>query len=70
MDTYTWAVAHRKPYIVCESGFDQTKIVTTTAGRFDKDGHVTGSSLIETPRRHHGQTRNWSPTSPGTTSGR
>ena len=50
MDTYTWAVAHRKPYIVCESGFDQSKIVSTAVGRFDKDGHVTGRSLIQ---NHH-----------------
>lgn len=47
MDTYTWAVDHRKPYIVCESGFDQTKRVVTAAGRFDKDGSLTGRSLID-----------------------
>ncbi len=50
MDTYTWAVAHRKPYIVCESGFDRATIVSTPAGRFNKDGHVTGRSLIQ---NHH-----------------
>ncbi len=50
MDTYTWAVAHQKPYIICESGFDQTKRVTTTAGKFDKDGHLTGNSLIDNAR--------------------
>jgi hypothetical protein len=50
MDTYTWAVTHGKPYIVCESGFDQATVVSTSAGRFDKDGHVTGESLIQ---NHH-----------------
>jgi glycosyl hydrolase family 26 len=46
MDTYDWAVAHGKPFIVCEAGFDQGKIVTTPQGRFDKDGTRTGHSLI------------------------
>ena len=47
MDTYTWAVGHRKPYIVCESGFGQAKRVVTAAGTFDKDGSLTGRSLID-----------------------
>jgi hypothetical protein len=46
MDTYDWAVAHGKPFIVCEAGFDQTKIVKTSEGSFDKDGSKTGHSLI------------------------
>ncbi len=46
MDTYDWAVAHTKPFIVCEAGFDQGKIVKTSEGRFDKDGSKTGKSLI------------------------
>jgi hypothetical protein len=46
MDTYDWAVAHGKPFIVCEGGFEQGKIVTTSEGRFDKDGTRTGRSLI------------------------
>lgn len=50
MDTYTWAGLHGKPYIVCESGFDQAKKVSTSAGKFDKDGHLTGQSLID---NHH-----------------
>ncbi len=33
MDTYTWAVDHRKPYIVCESGFDQSKRVVDAGGQ-------------------------------------
>ena len=50
MDTYIWAVHHKKPYIVCESGFNQTTPISTPAGRFDKDGHLTGHSLIA---NHH-----------------
>ena len=49
-DTYTWAVAHRKPYIVCESGFVHKQKITTPAGKFDKDGSVTGHSLITDTR--------------------
>ena len=49
-DTYLWAVEHHKPYIVCESGFDQNTIITTAAGRFDKDGSKTGHSLIDNHR--------------------
>jgi hypothetical protein len=45
-DTYTWAIAHSKPYIVCESGFVDKQKITTAAGKFDKDGSVTGHSLI------------------------
>jgi hypothetical protein len=46
MDTYPWAIAHGKPFIVCEAGFDQGKVVKTKAGSFDKDGTVTGHSMI------------------------
>jgi hypothetical protein len=46
-DTYLWAVDHHKPFIVCESGFAQGKAVWTSAGKFDKDGSVTGHSLID-----------------------
>jgi hypothetical protein len=46
MDTYDWAVAHGKPFIVCEAGFDQNKTVRTSEGAFDKDGSKTGHSLI------------------------
>ena len=46
MDTYDWAVAHGKPFIVCEAGFDQGKTVRTSEGAFDKDGSRTGHSLI------------------------
>ncbi len=46
MDTYDWAVAQAMPFIVCEAGFTQGKVVTTTDGRFDKDGKKTGHSLI------------------------
>lgn len=46
MDTYDWAVAHGKPFVVCEAGFDQGKAVSTSEGRFDKDGTKTGHSLI------------------------
>ena len=49
-DTYTWAVAHKKPYIVCESGFVDKQKITTAAGKFDKDGSVTGHSLITDTR--------------------
>jgi hypothetical protein len=37
-DTYLWAVDHVKPYIVCESGYAQGKVVATAAGKFDQDG--------------------------------
>ena len=46
MDTYDWAVSHGKPFIVCEAGFDQNKIVRTPGGSFDKDGSLSGRSLI------------------------
>lgn len=46
MDTYDWAVSHGKPFIVCEAGFAQGRVVKTTAGSFDKDGSATGHSLI------------------------
>ncbi len=45
-DTYTWAVAHGKPFIVCEGGFDQGKAISGLQGKFDKDGSKTGRSLI------------------------
>ncbi len=49
-DTYTWAVAHHKPYIVCESGFVNKQKITTAAGKFDKDGSATRHSLITDTR--------------------
>jgi hypothetical protein len=49
-DTYTWAAAHKEPYIVCESGFVHRQKITTAAGKFDKDGSVTGHSLITDTR--------------------
>lgn len=49
-DSYLWAVAHQKPLIVAESGFTQNKVVTTSTGRYDKDGTRTHHSLIE---NHH-----------------
>jgi hypothetical protein len=43
---YQWAVDNHKPFMICESGFQQGKIVTDSSGRYDKDGSVTGHSLI------------------------
>ncbi len=51
MDTYDWAVAQAMPFIVCEAGFTQGKVVTTADGRFDKDGKKTGHSLIADTQR-------------------
>ncbi len=49
-DSYLWAVAHRKPLIVAESGFTQNKVVNTSTGKYDKDGVKTHHSLI---KDHH-----------------
>ncbi len=38
--------------MICESGFEQGQRVTTSQGSFDKDGSVTGHSLI----RDHART--------------
>ena len=43
---YQWAVDHQKPFMICESGFQDKKVVTDPSGRYDKDGSVTGHSLI------------------------
>ena len=48
---YAYAGAHHKPFMICESGFEQGQTVTTDQGSFDKDGSVTGHSLI----RDHAQ---------------
>jgi hypothetical protein len=47
---YQWAVDNRKPFMICESGFQQGAIVTDASGRYDKDGSVTGHSLITATR--------------------
>ena len=47
-DSYLWAVAHEKPWIVAESGFTQNKVVKTSTGKYDKDGAKTHHSLIRT----------------------
>ena len=48
---YQYATAHQKPFMICESGFEQDQPITTADGRFDKDGSITGHSLI----REHAQ---------------
>jgi hypothetical protein len=45
-DTYNFAVAHRKPYIISEGGFVQGQTVWNPGGALDKDGSRTGRSLI------------------------
>jgi hypothetical protein len=47
-----WAILHRKPFSVCESGFEQGATVRDTARgmTLDKDGSKTGHSLIEDTR--------------------
>jgi hypothetical protein len=47
---YQWAVDNQKPFMICESGFQQGKVVTDSSGRYDKDGSVTGNSLITATR--------------------
>ena len=36
--------------MICESGFQQGKVVVDSSGRYDKDGSVTGNSLITATR--------------------
>jgi hypothetical protein len=48
---YQWAVDNKKPFMICESGFQQGKVVTDSSGRYDKDGSVTGNSLITATRQ-------------------
>ena len=50
MALYQWAVDHQKPFMICESRFQQGKVVTDSSGRYDKDGSVTGNSLITSTR--------------------
>jgi hypothetical protein len=47
-----WANQHRKPFSICESGFEQGVVVTDklTGTRADKDGSKTGNSLIRHTR--------------------
>jgi hypothetical protein len=47
-----WGNQHHKPFTICESGFEQGKVVhdTATSRRGDKDGTVTGLSLIRQTR--------------------
>lgn len=47
-----WAIAHRKPYCICESGFEQGATVRDPARgiTLDKDGSKTGHSLIDDTR--------------------
>lgn len=47
---YGWAVTNVKPFMICEGGFQQGQVVTTPVGTFDKDGSVTGHSLIANTR--------------------
>ena len=47
---YQWAVDNQKPFMICESGFQQGKVVADSSGRYDKDGSVTGNSLITATR--------------------
>jgi hypothetical protein len=48
----TFALHQRKPFCVCESGFEQGAVVTdpATGKKFDKDGSKTGNSLIRDTR--------------------
>jgi hypothetical protein len=46
-DTYLWAVDHVKPYIVCESGYAQGKVVATAAGKYRPGWVEGGHSLIQ-----------------------
>jgi len=45
-DTYLWAAANGKPFIIAESGFTQGAVVATSLGNYDKDGTKTHHSLI------------------------
>jgi hypothetical protein len=46
-----WANMHHKPFCVCESGFQQGVRVKGSDGRsYDKDGTLTGNSLIDQAR--------------------
>jgi hypothetical protein len=45
-NTLTFAMAHGKPYMVSESGFVQGQRVKVGKTSYDKDGSVTGNSLI------------------------
>lgn len=45
-NTLNFAVAHKKPYMISEGGFVQAQIVKNGTTAFDKDGSVTGHSLI------------------------
>ncbi len=45
-NTYNFAVAHKKPYIISEGGFVQGQKVSNPGGALDKDGSKTGRSLI------------------------
>jgi hypothetical protein len=45
-NTLTFAAAHGKPYMVSESGFVQGQRVKVGKTSYDKDGSVTGNSLI------------------------
>jgi hypothetical protein len=47
---YQWAVDNSKPFMICESGFQHGKVVTDGSGQYDKDGSVTGRSLITATR--------------------
>jgi hypothetical protein len=47
---YDWAADRKKPFMICESGFQQGAVVTDPWGRYDKDGSVTGHSLITATR--------------------
>ena len=49
-NTYNFAVAHGKPYMISEGGFVQGQVVQDPGLELDKDGSITGNSLITNTR--------------------
>jgi hypothetical protein len=45
-DTLSFAIANHKPYMVSESGFVQAQKISAGGKSYDKDGSITGNSLI------------------------